>query len=628
MATLLWEGDASGSLTINERIVDDCPSGAAITTISDLNDFDVLVRLTIDHVAGTYEIAFAGGVGIRVVTPGGTFGGGILWGPTFVGPLPATGTRLTGTATVRPSEVAPITIVAGDPFSSELQVQYGWDIRGDEMEVVVEPIARNYWDWLPTGNVRDPQKPGGAPIAIRARLQKKGGGPITSKAQKFKFELSEVSAVPGVTMNWPLSAGSEPDLRFISDFNPAPNWSVETDGKVAVYAPDRGASQATVKLSCFDFGAFGRLKVTATVEGEELVGSVLTPEGKKQELLIPYRTEQSRIAKAWLKGQESNDSADEDAQPTGDGHKGDGFSLYEEYRGFRVNAKHIRTDPVGKNLFVHTVSQALFRKGINYFAQQSGLKVYSQLSPEEFAADRVMNRNHIPETHNVDQHGLLLVSNRALGGVAYSPGTLPGPSTPATTIACEIGAVPKVMRGHTLYGQKLTSTVPFFVSTVAHELAHGCSVWHHGEACNSGGVTWRAVPLAAGGTRLDEVGCTAFFGIRVLNESGAEITDKIIATLMKLPDMRDTNVAVGTSHQLFSGNELCAMRYVSVASYERSTSNIRHLPLNQNYGGIFCESPTATGTARPYGDATPGRGACKFQFCVNDIYATDPLHQR
>jgi len=42
------------------------------------------------------------------------------------------------------------------------------------------------------------------------------------------------------------------------------------------------------------------------------------------------------------------DVTDNESDPVADGHPGDGFSLYEEYRGFIIGGQHVEVDPKKK----------------------------------------------------------------------------------------------------------------------------------------------------------------------------------------------------------------------------------------------------------------------------------------
>jgi hypothetical protein len=82
-------------------------------------------------------------------------------------------------------------------------------------------------------------------------------------------------------------------------------------------------------------------------------------------------------------------------------------SLYEEYRGWVENGKHIEGDPKAKDFFVLNLIGADAKAGINLFEALSQLRVHSRLRRSEMSvAKRLMNANHRDAPHRVDQHGV------------------------------------------------------------------------------------------------------------------------------------------------------------------------------------------------------------------------------
>jgi len=148
-------------------------------------------------------------------------------------------------------------------------------------------------------------------------------------------------------------------LRFESRINQpplvVPALSIP-DGGMTATTPEGEYAVVIAGISSFDFGAYGKLKVTAEVNGREIVGYWKNDPAKEQKpLLLPKRKPTSWIADKWKEDQgvsDLSDTDDEENEPVGDTHKGDGLSLYEEYRGFSENLKHIRANPKKKDLFV------------------------------------------------------------------------------------------------------------------------------------------------------------------------------------------------------------------------------------------------------------------------------------
>src|SRR5262249_1723761 len=139
------------------------------------------------------------------------------------------------------------------------------------------------------------------------------------------------------------------DLLFDTGRNP--KLKIWEEGQKAE-TTQPAITEAPATITSIDFGSFGRLKATATLEdGRTIVGRYKDD----AYLRLPKRAPDSNIADAWKEQMGVTgkpDDADDDDQPAGDGHKGDGLTLYEEYRGFFAGGKHIRTRPDRKDLFI------------------------------------------------------------------------------------------------------------------------------------------------------------------------------------------------------------------------------------------------------------------------------------
>src|SRR5207253_1472409 len=123
------------------------------------------------------------------------------------------------------------------------------------------------------------------------------------------------------------------------------------------------------------------------------------------------------IAEAWLNdsGLTGNDSDDDENEPVGDGNKGDGLTLYEEYRGFHENGRHMQSDPKKKDYFLLNLIGADAEPGVWLFAELSGLEVHKDLQRDELADDRLINANTDQGAHSVGQHGVIMKTGNVRG---------------------------------------------------------------------------------------------------------------------------------------------------------------------------------------------------------------------
>src|SRR5207253_2903417 len=139
------------------------------------------------------------------------------------------------------------------------------------------------------------------------RLVKPDGSAATTVAEWIKYELLDVSDQPGVCMNFPPPgrANTHQDFRFqqLSNFPPyVPTyWNVTSESSMqALFGPTGPLNSAEGILCCYDFGAYARLKVTAKVNGNEIVAYRKGDQTKdKSPNVLPKRVPGSFIADQW-----------------------------------------------------------------------------------------------------------------------------------------------------------------------------------------------------------------------------------------------------------------------------------------------------------------------------------------
>ena len=171
------------------------------------------------------------------------------------------------------------------------------------------------------------------------------------------------------------------------------------------------------------------------------------------------------------------------------------------------------------------------------------------------------------------------------------------------------------------------STVEFALSTYAHEMGHGCALYHHGET-DIGNVLW-VVTDAPNGLTWKEKGAV----IIPLGEVG----QVLLAPAMDTNGVRQITPYVGSQQGQHSGNTGCVMRYDSAHAYQYpSGSATRYVTGGGEVSGtLLCLSGAGTGVNAPgrqprprFGEAFAGRGNCASQLCVNDKYVSDATHHR
>ena len=113
-------------------------------------------------------------------------------------------------------------------------------------------------------------------------------------------------------------------------------------------------NSATVTASCYDYGAYGMMRVEVTVAGTTLDAHVVG--GTDEYVLIPRDDDENHIADTWTY---NNGNANDDNDTSlNNEYDGDGLTRYEEYRGVdidengEISEENERLNPNRKDLFV------------------------------------------------------------------------------------------------------------------------------------------------------------------------------------------------------------------------------------------------------------------------------------
>lgn len=378
---------------------------------------------------------------------------------------------------------------------------------------------------------------------------------------KFRFILYDVSSEPGNATNY--GTATDKDLEFAPGQAGFSEPTATSDGW-QIEGTATGTS-ATVQIWSLDYGGWGRLKAEVNVEGKWYT---CTADGGGSYVTIPRDDDENRIADQWetdhdVAGQPA--SADTDANPAGAG-TGDGFSNYEEYRGFVVNGEWQDTDPRSKDLFVYDE----IGRGTGYFGAL-GVLVHLIGQNEYDRGSRVVNFDRGYGSAGA-QKGLYLHSGSA-------------DQCPDRPTAGLVGCVsPEIGTPNAVNDVIIVAEGSAFDSDVAHELGHGVNIFHHGEAV----------------------------GTCVSKRTGAVVD----------------YVAVSFTGGQWSGDVSCVMRYdhcLVYRSWNTSDKWCYHYP-DDTAGTTFCSSAGGTGfNSGPHriedgqplpvaGDAV--RGNCRAQVAL------------
>jgi hypothetical protein len=292
--------------------------------------------------------------------------------------------------------------VALGPQGDSMQVTVHWNLwKKQEVSCTLEQIDPT---WLPQGDWQ------ANTVNVTARLDEAQD----LSEGKFRFTLFEVTQEPGYALN--AGDGDELDLEFEAG---QPGWDEATStGDGWQIETTESLAEAAALVRAHDYGAWGKLRAEVNANGLAWL-PCQTTDGDDY-ITIPLDKDGDRVADYWeeqhgVSGQ--NQNADKDAQPADQRSNGDGFSLYEEYRGFvDENRQHQRLDPTHKELFVRDEDGLA---ASSPFAEVSGLRLIyigddgwtgpCGWSDSVDPAKRVVNFNTSGFGHIVDQHALHVV---------------------------------------------------------------------------------------------------------------------------------------------------------------------------------------------------------------------------
>ena len=309
------------------------------------------------------------------------------------------------------------------------------------------------------------------------------------------FNLTKRSNEPGIALNWDDPSNrrrGNPDLLFQEKENKAdyelflaPDSLKSSFAMVYKKEKITGPEKATPEIFCEDWGAYGKLELKTSyyIKAET--------DTDKNPGTVPLDLNDNQIAdgfRLWDKktnGTKRPGTHDKDHHSSHSAaNKGDGYSAYEEWRGFYQGARwfvfglrnpvafalsftHVSTSPKVKDLFLVDQNNVA-RPNINYFLS-------SRVRPHwivriQMDADRVVNFNE--KTHNLGkQHGLIVQRVRFNGGPRGR--AVGGPGLPKDVTSVSVDPLNCTSGG--AFSRNMLRRV------VAHETSHACNVRHHGE---------------------------------------------------------------------------------------------------------------------------------------------------
>jgi len=404
-----------------------------------------------------------------------------------------------------------------------------WAVYNALPELELRVTAPEFETWRPrAGADLDAHgKNPGPPLVLTAQVLRPTGGSLESvRIRKMRWSLNDTSRLPGVAMNFPYgSQDTSPDLEI---------GNVRaTDEKQNLIFENLTTLKSTISVLPYDWGGWSTLRVEAELDdGRKLQGIYKGPYGDQTDILLPARDPETKIARSWRKLMKATeaDDADEDQVPPGKASAlGDGFSLFEEYRGFYVSASvegnranrshrgHVSLHPLRHHVFVYDLrNDSNTQEGLRLFAEASGLTVYVIHPGDGFLnSSRVMNPNRGAGPTKGDQHAIGI--QPGIGGLWRPTG---GNGRPARS---EIQLSSPITFAN--YTPQLLNRPDLYRRAIAQELLKACGVPLPGTGDKQ--LTLRIERLPGGGSKIVAEGET----VTLRDEAGRDLAEDWLADI-------------------------------------------------------------------------------------------------
>jgi hypothetical protein len=233
-------------------------------------------------------------------------------------------------------------------WPGSVQVSWALGDKVPEGRMTLEPgNPDDYKAWVPLP-ADDSQFGSASPVTITANILPKVEGQ-SAPSGKIEFWLRDVSNEKGKCMNFPVKGGDSDDLRFVANQS-----GLQIDPQNPRHATTKEAVTGyTVYVEALDSGAYGTL--AATCEDLGLVAE--DQRTHLQSISIPMDDNHNHVADMWEANKHVGGLPDlDDESVAGQEAKGDGITLYDEYRGVLIvgrNGREFkRLEPGTKEMFV------------------------------------------------------------------------------------------------------------------------------------------------------------------------------------------------------------------------------------------------------------------------------------
>lgn len=266
----------------------------------------------------------------------------------------------------------------------------------------------------------------------------------------FDFYNGHVSNEKGECLN----SGDQTtiDLFFDQKLNPDFNCGQSEDGHPASATTKNEVNNTKVKLKCEDWGAYSQVEVKGkkSIQLARYGGLVTDKIKNPEDVSKTVPPDESPVAQGWdarnhisdayekKEGMSPDAKLDDETNPESNPEKpGDGYSAYEEYRGFRIMGEkdkpspHIRTSWKKKELFDFNPDSI----DLSNYETATGIKLYRVTSGQfKFDTEVPESKKNVPEEGSsilinfnkgfanlVDQHGVSIKYGSLVSSIKLSP---------------------------------------------------------------------------------------------------------------------------------------------------------------------------------------------------------------
>lgn len=354
-----------------------------------------------------------------------------------------------------PDEVEAVKFVLTDTSQHKgVATNGGSHMRGDKCEDCTLGVKAKSWPW----EVFFPS--GGTQVSVMRNYTHYNECPIDSLPDMYFTDADN----DGWTMG---------DDAVSDNLQYTMSQSIETD--------QISGDTCTVKLRVMDGAASAKLrayvKVAGLWYGATAKGDTADSDGYT--LLLPLDKDHDGLQDTW-ESQWGVGNPDDDADSLmSNPNRGDGVTVFEEYRGIYAKGNHHRMSPVYVDVFTHDYTGAYnsdLRQVESMFRNQE-ISLW-RLAGNEFKYDSI---NYDDGEHkNGDQYIIVVMDLNQCPGVSMRDHvagftTIGPPTRNHNTV---------IMRGSTgsLFEFALSETSATSAGTLAHEIGHQMSLPHHGDA--------------------------------------------------------------------------------------------------------------------------------------------------